>query len=69
VDLTVDIDNPGAIAFYESQGFHREGLLHGYVRRTGETEDVDMLGGRSEAPVTDGKVTLEIGPLPVYLLR
>lgn len=30
---------------------------------------VDMLGGRSQAPVVDGKVRVEIGPLPVYLLR
>lgn len=30
---------------------------------------VDMLGGRSQAPVTDGKVCIGIGPLPVYLLR
>jgi len=54
VDLTVDIDNPGAIAFYESQGFHREGLLHGYVRRTGETEDVDnvMMATLLESPAS-----------------
>lgn len=41
VDLTVDSDNPGAIAFYESMGFHREGVLHSYIRREGEAEDVD----------------------------
>jgi len=41
VDLTVDADNPGAIAFYESMGFHEEGVLRGYIRRGGETKDVD----------------------------
>ena len=41
VELTVDIDNPGAIRFYESLGFHSEGVLHGYIRRAGETKDID----------------------------
>ncbi len=43
VDLTVDADNPVAIAFYESLGFYREGVLHDYVRRAGEEYDVDNL--------------------------
>jgi len=30
---------------------------------------VDMLGNRYEAPVVDGRLTFEIGPLPVYILR
>lgn len=41
VDLTVDADNPGAIGFYESMGFHQEGVLHDYIRRAGEDDDVD----------------------------
>lgn len=56
VDLTVDIDNPGAIAFYESMGFHREGILHAYIRRQGESKDVDnvMMAMLLEAPKESG---------------
>lgn len=43
VELTVDIDNPGAIAFYEGLGFCREGLMHDYVKRDGENGYVDNL--------------------------
>ena len=28
---------------------------------------IDMLGGRSQAAVTDGKLHIEVGPLPVYV--
>ena len=41
VELTVDVDNPGAIAFYENLGFCREGLMHDYVKRDGENGYVD----------------------------
>lgn len=43
VELTVDADNPGAIAFYESLGFCREGVLHDYVKRSGEEDHVDNI--------------------------
>jgi len=41
VELTVDVDNPGAIAFYEGLGFCREGLMHDYVKRDGQDGYVD----------------------------
>lgn len=37
--------------------------------QTREVIMVDMLGQRSKAPVRDGKILLETGPYPVYLLR
>jgi len=43
VELTVDSDNPGAIAFYEAMGFCREGVLHEYVKRSGEDGYVDNI--------------------------
>lgn len=41
VDLTVDADNEGGIAFYESMGFFQEGILHDYIRRAGDDKGVD----------------------------
>ena len=43
LDLLVETDNPRAILFYERNGFLREGILRGAVRRANEAEDVDEL--------------------------
>lgn len=41
VELTVEVDNPRAIAFYQRLGFVIEGTLAGYYRRAGADRDID----------------------------
>ncbi|MCB9527079.1 MAG: GNAT family N-acetyltransferase [Myxococcales bacterium] len=41
VDVWVEADNPGAIAFYGALGFVTEGLLRRCFRRAGEPDAVD----------------------------
>lgn len=41
VELTVDVDNPKAMSFYEGMGFQREGVLRAYIKRAGAEGYVD----------------------------
>lgn len=51
------VDGPGEMTLRWGEGVSKEVTL------------VDMLGNRYQAPVVDGQLTFEIGPLPVYILR
>ena len=41
VELTVEVDNPRAIRFYQQQGLQIEGTLRGAYRRAHEDHDID----------------------------
>ena len=43
VELSVESDNPRAIAFYQRLGFEREGVLRRAYRRAGEAHPVDEI--------------------------
>jgi hypothetical protein len=51
------VDGPGEMTLHWGKGVNTEVTL------------VDMLGKHHQAPVVDGKLVFEIGPLPVYVLR
>lgn len=43
VELTVEADNPRAIAFYQGLGFEQEGVMRAAYRRDGDDHDIDEI--------------------------
>ena len=57
IELTVFVDNPGAIALYRKYGFETEGRHRGYALRDGAFVDVFAMARLHPAPPSIGAAT------------
>lgn len=67
VDLTVDVDNPKAISFYEGMGFRQEGVLCAYIKRAFIVNGLVYPVRRQQLALRGGK-TLRALPITSALL-